>query len=83
MKLDNQMSKLVALLHNIQAEIHFVSTKMDPAGFMSRVIPKKENKKEEPEARRINHVKLNGQIRRVDKGEDELSEFLTRGKASE
>ena len=56
---------------------------MDPAGFMSRVIPKKENKKEEPEARRINHVKLNGQIRRVDKGEDELSEFLTRGKASE
>ena len=77
------MSKLVALLHNIQAEIHFVSTKMDPADFMSRVIPKKENKKEEPEARRINHVKLNGQIRRVDKGEDELSKFLTRGKASE
>ena len=81
LRLDDQMAKLVALLHGTQAEIHFVSTEMNPADFMTRVIPHKAGE-EEVETRRINNI---NKLRKEEatKEEQEFMDFMTRGKATE
>ena len=81
LKLDDQMAKIVALLHGTQAEIHFVSTDMNPADFMSRVIPQPET--DEKNKKKVNHIKRTETYRMDQKDEEELEEYLTKGKASE
>ena len=79
LKLDDQMAKIVALLHGTQAEIHFVSTDMNPADFMSRVIPQSEA--DEKNKKIVNHIQRTYKMDQND--EEELEEYLTKGKASE
>ena len=83
LRLDDNMAKIVALLHGTRAEIHFVSTEMNPADFMSRVIPESDPKEENKESKRCNHIKETEYIRRLAKDIEELTEFLTKGKSSE
>ena len=83
LRLDDNMAKIVALLHGTRAEIHFVSTEMNPADFMSRVIPESSSKEENNETKRCNHMKKTENIRRLAKDIEELTEFLTKGKSSE
>ena len=63
LRLDDNMAKIVALLHGTRAEIHFVSTEMNPADFMSRVVPENSSKEENEETRRCNHIKTTEYIR--------------------
>ena len=56
-KLDDTMAKIVALLHGTQAEIHFVNTELNPADFLTRVIPKDSNE-EGKITKKINHVQI-------------------------
>ena len=81
LRLDDQMAKLVALLHGTQAEIHFVSTEMNPADFLSRVIPCKAEE-EEVKTKGVNNVNT---LRKeeVTKEEQEFMDFMTKGKATE
>ena len=82
LKLDDQMAKIVALLHGTQAEIHFVSTDMNPADFMTRAIPETETDWKN-KTKRVNHIHKNGIYKMDQKDEEELEEYLTKGKASE
>ena len=56
---------------------------MNPADFMSRVIPENSSNEENSETKRCNHMKKTEYIRRLAKDIEELTEFLTKGKSSE
>ena len=48
---EDTMAKIVALLHGTQAEIHFVNTELNPADFLTRVIPKDSTEEGKPRRR--------------------------------
>ena len=81
-KLDDTMAKIVALLHGTQAEIHFVNTELNPADFLTRVIPKDSNE-EGKTTKKINHVQISDHELGKISENGEMAEFLMRGKASE
>ena len=79
LKLDDTMAKLVALLHGTQAEIHFIRTEMNPADYITRVIPTDAVKKQGSEG--CYHIREKKKF--TEPEERELEEYLMKGKASE